>query len=388
MARFDVGSIFDMSSKFIPVNVPLTGAEELKAVKAVLESGMLTQKANRGPEALKFEESFADYIGVKHAIAVNSGSAALQACLMALNLKKEDEVIVPTFSFIAPASMVLEAGGKVRFADINPVTFTLDVESVKKEMSDKTRAIIPVHLYGHPVDLEPLMEMASKKDVTVIEDACQAHGAVYKGKKVGSVGHMGCFSFYPTKNITTGEGGMITTNNNELAENLRMIRNHGESEEYVSVRLGNNFRMSELAAAIGNVQLKKLDEFVKVRTQNAEHLTKIIDELEKKPFSAPVVEEYAVHAWYLYTIKFEDAEKRDPFIVYMQKNNVGTGVYYSTPLHLMPIFQERYKLEKGNFPIAELATEQVLSLPVNPSVSKPQLEFITETITNFCTENL
>ncbi|MHA1315608.1 MAG: DegT/DnrJ/EryC1/StrS family aminotransferase [Candidatus Helarchaeota archaeon] len=377
-----------MSSKFIPINLPIIGSDEVKAVKAVLESNTLTEKRNMGPETLKFEEAFANYIGVKHAIAVNSGSAALHACLLALDLKKDQEVIVPTFSFVASASMVIHAGARVKFADVNPMTFNLDVDNVKKVISDKTRAIMPVHLYGHPVNMDPILELAEKKDIAVIEDACQAHGAEYKGKKVGSLGNAGCFSFYPSKNMTTGEGGMITTNDGELADVIRQIRNHGESENYLTTRLGHNFRMSEIIAAIGTVQLKRLDDFIKVRTQNADYLTKIINEIEKRPYNPPIVEAHVKHSWYLYTVKFEEVEKRDPFIVYMQKNNIGTGVYYSTPLHLMPLYRELYDLGPGSFPVSEYATRQVLSIPINPSISKSQMEFIGETIKNFPIEKV
>ncbi len=373
--------------RFIPTNEPVFGGEEIKVAKEVLEGGMLTHKAGLGEWTKKFESLFAEYIGSKHAIAVNSGSAALHASLLALNLTGNDEIITTPFSFVASATMGLHAGAKVIFADITPETYNIDIEKVKLVWSKKTKVIIPVHLYGHPVDMDPLIEFAEEKDVKIIEDACQAHGAEYKERKVGSIGDIGCFSFYPSKNMTTiGEGGIITTSNDEIAERLHQIRNHGESKDYETVRLGHNFRMPEISSAIGTVQLKKLPDFIKTRTKNAEFFNKVLE--ENPLLKAPVVKEYCTqHAWYLYTITFKDPAKRDPFIVKMQSNNIGTGIYYSTPIHLMPLFKSEYGYKGGEYPQAEQACKEVLSIPINPTLKKDELELIKDKIIEFTAEN-
>ena len=373
--------------RFIPTNIPIFGGEEIKIAKEVLESGMLTHKSGQGEWTKKFETMFAEYIGAKHAIAVNSGSAALHAALLALNLTSNDEIITSPFSFVASASMGLHVGAKVIFADITPETYNIDIEKVKLVWSKKTKVIIPVHLYGHPVDMDPLMEFAEEKDVTIIEDACQAHGAEYKERKVGSIGDMGCFSFYPSKNMTTiGEGGMITTSNDELAEKLNQIRNHGESKDYETVRLGHNFRMPEISSAVGTIQLKKLPDFIKTRSKNAEFFNTILE--ENPLLKPPVVKEYCTqHAWYLYTITFKIPDKRDPFIVKMQSNNIGTGIYYATPIHLMPLYKAEYGYKGGEYPQAEQASKEVLSIPINPTLKKDELELIRDKINEFTVEN-
>jgi perosamine synthetase len=242
----------------IPVNIPLLGKEEKEAVMKVLDSGMLTQKAGRGPMVSEFEKKFANYVKVKDAIATNSGTAALHAALLALNLKPSDEVIVPSFTFVATASVVLHVGAKPVFVDIDPEIYAMDPHEVKKKITPNTKAIIPVHLFGHPADMDALKELTKARSIKVIEDACQAHGATYKGRQVGSIGDLACFSFYPSKNMTTGEGGMVTTNDDDIAEAIRTIINHGEKEAYQTVRLGHNFRMPEVSAAIGTVQIDKL----------------------------------------------------------------------------------------------------------------------------------
>lgn len=374
-------------ARFITCNIPLLNTEELKIVKKVLESGLLTQKSGLGEYTKKFESLFAEFVGTKHAIAVNSGSAALHAALLALDFPKDAEIITTPFSFVATASMGLHVGAKVIFADITPETYNIDVENIKSVYSKNTKVIIPVHLYGHPVDMDPLMEFAEEKELIVIEDACQAHGAEYKGRKIGGIGDIGCFSFHTSKNMTTiGEGGMITTNNNELAEKFNQIRNHGESADYEIVRLGHNFRMPEVSSAIGTIQIKKLPEFIKKRTKNAEFLNKVLE--DSNIIKAPTVMDYCTqHAWYLYTITFKDISKRDPFIIKLKSNNIRTNIYYSTPIHLMPFYKTEYGYKDSEYPQTEQACKEVLSIPINPTLKKEDLEIIKEKIIEFINEN-
>ncbi|MHA1376994.1 MAG: DegT/DnrJ/EryC1/StrS family aminotransferase [Candidatus Helarchaeota archaeon] len=368
--------------EFVPVNKPLLGKEEQRKIEEIIESGTLTHKEGKGKCVLEFENAFSKYIGTKYAVAVNSGTAALHAALMALDLKPHDEVIVPTFTFVATAEVVLHVGCKVIFTDINSRTYNIDLLNIKKAVTKKTKAIIIVHLYGHPVDTDPILDFAANKDIKVIEDAAQAHGAKYYNKKVGSLGDFGCFSFYPSKNMTTGEGGMITTNNSELAEKIKMIRNHGESEEYKTVILGHNFRMPEIAAVIGYEQLKKLENFIKKRTRNAEILNDALNNLDN--INPPIVENYAKHAWYLYTATLEDPAKRGEFMSKLRDENIGSGVYYFTPLHIMPLFQKLYGFKGGEFPISEKMSKSVISLPVHPGIEKEQMEYIAEKIKKIC----
>ena len=262
--------------------------EEQKEVLKVMESQMLTLL--HGEYVKKFEEDFARYIGVKHAIAVNTGTAALHIAIAALDIGPGDEVIVPPFTFIATASSILHNNAIPIFADIDNKSYTLDPSSVSEKITDKTKAIIPVHLAGIGADTKALSKIATEYGISIIEDAAQSIGTQCYGKKVGSIGDIGCFSFYPSKNITTGEGGMITTNNDYLAEQCRLIRHHGEPEWYVYNRLGYNYRMTEIQGAIGRVQLRRLNDFIKIRNQNAKYLSEGISELSS--ITPPYVPEY------------------------------------------------------------------------------------------------
>ncbi|MFX1563504.1 MAG: DegT/DnrJ/EryC1/StrS family aminotransferase [Promethearchaeota archaeon] len=361
-------------SQFIPSNRPILGAEEIDAVTQVLRTGMLTHKSGAGKFAVKFEKAFAKFIGAKHAIAVNSGTAALHAALLALNVKPGDEVIAPPFSFIATTNMILLCGAKVVFADIDPLTFNLDPEKVKSAITSKTKAIMPVHLYGHPTEMDPLLELAQKHDLGIIEDSCQAHGTRYRGRQVGTIGDVGCFSLYPSKVITTGEGGMLTTNNDELAVILRRIRTHGEVQPYEFVRLGHNYRMPEIEAAIGVEQLKRLPGFLKQRRKNAKYLSKQLSEVEG--IALPHEADWATHNWYLYTIRVQKPYKRDTVQKKLQEAKIGAAIYYEVPLHLTPIYRKLFNYKKGMMPVTEQATQEVLSLPVHPALTDSELAWI------------
>jgi len=365
----------------IPVNVPLVGTEEKEAVMKVLDSGMLTHKAGKGPMVSEFEKKFANYINVKNAIATNSGTAALHAALLAFNIKSGDEVIVPSFTFVATASVVLHVGAKPIFVDIDPEIYAMDPQELKKKITPKTKAIIPVHLFGHPADMDSINELASAKNIKVIEDACQAHGATYKGQQVGGIGDLGCFSFYPSKNMTTGEGGMLTTNDDGLAEILRTIINHGEKEAYQTVRLGHNFRMTEMAAAIGTVQIDKLPGFIEKRREHVAELSAIIGD---NPYlQLPIVKEWAEHCWYLFTVRIltkKASMTRDSFVKGLQDVGIGAAIYYEIPLHLLPYYKKIFKFHGGEFPKSEEAAKEVLALPVHPGLTRRDISFIGEQV--------
>lgn len=363
--------------EIIPINRPIIGETEIKLVTRVLKGGILTEKSGGGHYVTQFEQAFAKWVGAKYAVAVSSGTAALHATLMAMRLKAGDEVVVPSFSFVATVEAVILAGGKPVFADINPDTYCMDPESFEGQISGKTKAVIPVHLYGLTGDMTPLLKLASEHDFIVIEDAAQAIGAEYKGKKAGSLGDLACFSFYATKNLTTGEGGMITTNTEEYAEIVRAIRNHGEQEEYRPIMLGHNYRMPEVAAAIGLAQLSRLPRFLEVRRKNAEDLSDGLNGLEK--LKLPIEPEGHRHSWYVYTARLRGANAgiRNRLVEKLREKRIGATVYYPMPIHLMPYYRERYGYDRGMLPKTETAARQVFSLPLHPGVTRGDIDYMT-----------
>jgi len=362
----------------IKINEPSIGKEEIDAVVSVLKSGILTEKSGMGPKVLEFERAFAKFIGARHAVAMSSGTAALHAALLSRGAVPGDEVIVPSFTFSSTAEAVLLAGAKPVLADIDPETYTIRPESVESVITRKTKAIIAVHLYGLPADMRAITEMARDRGIGVIEDAAQAHGAMYDGRIVGTMGDMACFSFYAGKNMTTGEGGMVTTNDDELGEALRSIRSHGESRPYWPVRLGHNYRMTELAAAMGSVQLNKLPIFLERRRKNAELLTERLSTSGK--IILPTEVEGRRHAWYLYTVRLRGANagKRNKVVDRLLGKNVGAAVYYQTPLHLLPLYREYLGYKRGMFQESEKASRQVFQLPIHPNLSPEDIEMIAE----------
>jgi len=366
--------------KMIPINQPIIGEEEIELVKKVLKSGLLTEKSGCGYYVSQFEDAFAKYVGSKYAVAMSSGTAALHASLMAVGLRAGDEVVMPSFTFVAAAEAAIFAGGIPIFADIDPDTYCVNPESVEDQISSKTKAIIPVHLYGLSADMNPILKLAREHDFVVIEDAAQALGAEYKGKRAGSIGDIACFSFYATKNITTGEGGMVTTNNAEYAEILQEIRNHGEQKEYSSVRLGHNYRMPEVAAAIGLSQLSNLPRFLEARRKNAEILGERLSGLEK--LGLPVEPYDRKHSWYVYTVRLKKSNvgKRNKLVAKLRSKRIGVAVYYPVPIHMMPYYKERYAYSKKVLKETMTATRQVFSLPVHPKITEGDLDFIATTL--------
>jgi dTDP-4-amino-4,6-dideoxygalactose transaminase len=355
----------------INIAKPLIGEEEKKAVEEVLSSGMIAC----GPKVDQFEKKYAEYIGTKHAISTTSGTTALHLAMLSLGLGPGDEVIVPAFTFIASANVVLFCNAKPVFCDIDENTFNIDAEKIKRLISSKTKAIMPVHLYGQPADMNPIMELAEKHNLRVIGDACQAHGAKYDNKMIGTFPDMECFSFYPTKNMTTGEGGMITTNDDKLADLLLSIRNHGREKTkwgYEHGRIGYNYRTTDIAAAIGLEQLKKLEDFNKKRKENAKILNGKLKNI--KGIETPYKIKNAEHVYHQYTIK---CENRDKIIKKLKENEIGFGIYYPKPLHY---YQHLKKYGHKDLKNSEIISNIILSLPIHPAVSRQDLEKIVEII--------
>ncbi|MBS7643949.1 DegT/DnrJ/EryC1/StrS family aminotransferase [Candidatus Bathyarchaeota archaeon] len=363
----------------IPINKPLLGDEEAQAVIQVLKSGLLTVQGG-GPFISQFERKFAEFIGVKYAISVTNGTAALHSALLAAGVGPGDQVIVPSFSFIATAEAVALTGAKPVFADIDPNTYCLAPEDVEEKITPNTKAIIPVHLYGLMADMDAIMGIARDHDLTVIEDAAHAIGAEYKGRKAGSIGDIACFSFHATKNMTTGEGGMITTNNAEYADTLQLLRNHGGQEGYKCKIIGHNYRMPEIEAAIGCVQLTKLPKFLEARRKNAATLTSMLQEIHQ--LKLPVEPADYKHSWNIYTIRLRvsNAGSRNRFVTKLREKKIEARVYYSIPIHFMPVYKEKYCGEGERLPATETACRQVFSLPIHPAVSESDLEYIATTV--------
>jgi len=374
----------------IPIARPLLGTEEEDAVLRVLASGQLAQ----GKHVTAFERRFAKVCHVREAVAVSSGTAALHLALLAHDIGPGDEVITTAFSFAATANVILLVGATPVFVDIEPDTYNLDPVLVEAALSPRTKAIMPVHLYGHPCDMRRLEALAVANHLTIIEDACQAHAAKIDGKPVGSFG-TGCFSFYATKNISTGEGGMVTTNDPGVAERVRLLRSHGQSERYNHTILGYNLRMTEIQGALGLVQLDKLEQFTEQRIANATILTECLAGAVQTPVSRPGHR----HVYHQYTIRVLGGE-RDEWAMRLHARGIGTAIHYPTAIHQQPFYQEQ--VDKCLFvssrettctertkhvaclPVTETAAKQVLSLPVHPALSKEDLTTITREVLALC----
>ncbi len=361
----------------ISIAKPSFSDEEFKNIQCVLNSGVLAQ----GKIVEEFEKKFANYIGVKYAVSTNSGTSALHTALAVLGIKNYDEVITTDFSFIASATCIVMQSAKPVFCDIDPKTYNISPDLIKEKITNHTKAILPVHLYGQPCNMDEIMRIAKEFGLFVIEDACQAHGAEFKEMKVGSIGDIGVFSFYPTKNMTTGEGGMLTTNDETIAERARIFRNQGQIKPYLHDTLGFNYRMTNISAAIGLPQLEHLDEKNKIRRGNAKFLTA---ELEKiagiiPPFVAPSI----THSFHQYTIKIEEdfPLSRSELMDHLKKKEVGFGIHYPLPIHRQPLFEKMGYTDNGvNCPIAIDASQKVLSLPIHSGVSQLDLEYIVDAI--------
>lgn len=349
----------------IPAAKPLVGDEERAAVDRVMRSGMLAQ----GPEVAAFEEEFSALVAGRHSIAVNSGTSALHMAFIASGIRPGDEVIVPSFSFAATANSVALAGGVPVFVDVELDHFAMAPDAVEAAITPRTRAIMPVHLYGHPANLVALTAIAEKHDLLLFEDAAQAHAASVDGKPVGAWGVAASFSFYPTKNMTSGEGGMITTGSDEVARMSRLLRNQGMERRYENEIIGFNTRMTDIHAAIGRVQLTKLAGWTEQRQRNAQFLS---DNL--RGVVTPPVASNAVHVFHQYTVRIVDHD-RDKFAEQLTARGVGNGVYYPTPIHRLPSFGLTLDL-----PETEKATQQVLSLPVHPALTPDDLSTIVEVV--------
>lgn len=359
----------------IPIARPLIEEEEIKAVNEVLHSGSIAQ----GAKTAELEEKFAEYCGTKHALAVSSGTAAIHAALHAAGVGSGDEVITVPFSFIATINPILMVGATPVLVDIDEKTFCMDVRQLEAAITDKTKAIMPVHLYGQPADMDEINALAEKHGLVVIEDSCQAVSAEYKGKKTGSLGSLGCFSLYATKNVMSGEGGIITTDNDDYAASIRRFRQHGMSAPYMYDELGYNYRITDLQSAIAVEQVKKADRFADARKANAELLTNGLADIPGVVL--PEIGDDRTHVFHQYTVRITDdfALTRDEFADALRAKGVGAGVYYPRALHTYPHI-EKLGFSVGDFPVSERAASQVVSLPVHPAVTADDVAVIVKAV--------
>jgi perosamine synthetase len=361
----------------IPINKPQIDDDEREEILKVLDEGILTSASNLGGKRVQeFERLLANFLHVKHAVAVNSGTAALHGSILAAGIKEADEILVPSFTFVATANSVACTGAKPVFVDIEKDTYTMNPVDLEKKITKKTRAIIPVHLYGHPAKMDEILEVANKHSLMVIEDACQSLGSIYDGKQTGTLGQMGCFSMYGSKVLTSGEGGAISTNSDEIAEILRMIRNHGMVSGYDTRIIGFNMRLPEISAAIAKTQMKKIQSMLDKRAFNAKKLGELLnDKIDNKDIVLPQESERVKCNWYLYTVAFNN--NRDRVKKFLNDDGIGATIYYDPPVHKTPYYS---KLHNGELEITEWASRSVLSLPVHPSITENDINFMANKV--------
>jgi perosamine synthetase len=350
----------------IPVAAPLIGAEERQAVDRVMASGLLAQ----GREVAGFEEEFASLVDGRGCVAVNSGTSALHLGMLAAGVKPGDEVVVPSFTFAATANAVRLCGAVPVFVDIDPVTFCIDVDGVRAALTSRTVAVLVVHLFGHPAAMSALAALCEEKGLMLLEDAAQAHGASYAGRPAGAWGRIAAFSFYPTKNMTTGEGGMIVTDDPAVERMARLLRNQGMERRYYNEVIGFNTRMTDLAAAIGRVQLTRLAGWNDRRRRNAS-----VYDQQLRGVVVPVVGENASHVYHQYTVRSSD---RDGLEAHLSAAGVGCGVYYPVPVHQLPSFALEVDL-----PVTRVACDEVLSLPIGPHLDDEQVCAVVAAVNAF-----
>jgi dTDP-4-amino-4,6-dideoxygalactose transaminase len=341
-----------------------------RAVNGIFETGQFVL----GEEVAAFESEFAQYVGARHAVAVNTGTSALHLSLLAAGIGPGDEVITVPFTFVATVAAIGYTGARAVLVDIDPATFTMDVRQIEAAITPRTKAILPVHLYGQPADLDPIREIARAHGLLVIEDACQAHAAEYRGRRVGAIGDLGCFSFYPGKNLgACGEGGIAVTNNDAFAQTMRMLRDWGQAKKYHHTLRGFNYRMEGFQGAILRVKLRHLDRWTDRRRSRASLYNQL---LADSPVAIPQEASYAKHVYHVYAVR---TDSREGLQRCLQANGVQTGIHYPIPVHLQPAYAD-LGYRAGDFPQSERAARQVLSLPMFPELTNVQIEFVAAAV--------
>lgn len=356
----------------VPFAEPWISDEEAKAVYEAVVNKMLRY----GDHIKRFEEAMAKYVGVKYAIAVSSGTAALHVALLALGIGPGDEIIVPSFSCAPPVIATVLCGARPVFVDIEPETLNLDPHDIKRKITPRTKVVIPIHYAGHPAEMDDLLEIAEKYGLYVIEDAAEALGAIYKGKMAGSMGHVSILAFSPNKIITTGEGGMVLTNDPEIAERARIIMNYGQKERFNYIMLGHNYHLTEFQAAMGLIQMKKVEKAIERRRKLARLYNELLEDLSI--IETPIEKSYVRHVYMSYYIRVP-AQIRDSLIRFLDERGIGTRIYFP-PLHLQPAYKV---YASGRLPITEDVARRILNLPMSPCLSEEQIEYVVTVIKSF-----
>jgi perosamine synthetase len=365
----------------IPVCAPKIGDKEVKHVTRCIRSSWISSLSE---DVAEFEKKFARYCGCKYGIATNSGTTALHLALATLGLKKADEVIIPTFTMIATANAVAYLGAKPVLVDVELKTWNMDVSKIEENITKHTKAIMPVHTYGHPVDMDPILEIAERYNLYVVEDAAEAHGAEYKDRRTGSMGDLSCFSFYANKIITTGEGGMIVTNNDELAEKAQWLRSHAfgrHGKHFYHEAMGFGYRMSALQAAFGLAQLERIDEFVSTRRNNAKLYNSLLSELDGK-ITLPPEAPWAKNVYWMYSILIQDdfGMTRDKLMKRLEFEGIETRTFFY-PIHNQPIYAEQH--QSKSFPVADELSRRGINLPSGNNLTAEEVTYVCECIKKY-----
>lgn len=371
-----------MLSKLTKVSFRITLGKPVfdEEMKQAAVSALANDRHAMGENVYKFEEEFSRYLGVKYAVSTCSGTAALHVALVALGLNDGDEVVTTPLSFIASANCIIQAGGTPKFVDISLEDYNIDSMKVMGSVSYRTKVLLPVHLFGYPADLDGLKEISDSNGLFIVEDACQAHGAVYKGIKVGGLGDVGCFSFYPSKNFTVlGDGGMAVTNNEYLAQTMAKLRNCGRTSQYEHDVLGFTYRLNSVNAAIGRVQLRRLDEWNRLRVEDADRYRELLQDLNEVKLPPrgsskiqPVYHQFVILA-----------ERRDELKKWLEEQSIQCGIHYPIPIHMQPVYRRLYGYQGGEFPLSEEFSKNCLSIPIHPSLSHDDIQYVCEQIKGF-----
>jgi dTDP-4-amino-4,6-dideoxygalactose transaminase len=382
MVKIDSGSKLNKYGNNMSEPIPYFDLPaQIRAVRKDLDAAIARTLDNcsfcLGPDVVQFEKDFAKYVGADHCVAFNSGTSALHVAMIMLGIGPGDEVVTTPFTFVATSWAISYVGAKPVFVDIDDTTFNMDSKLVERAITGKTKALLPVHLYGQPFDIDPLLEIATRKKIPLVEDAAQAHGATYKGKMIGTFGEMSCFSFYPGKNLgACGEGGALVTNNAQLAARARSLREHGSSVRYYHDEIGYNYRMEGIQGAVLGVKLKHLAKW----TERRRAIAKIYNELlADTPLQLPKESAHVSSAWHLYVVRHA---RRDELKKHLEANGVGCALHYPLPLHLQKCYASLgYKA--GDFPVAEKAARECLSLPIYAELTDRQIQRVTDVVKSF-----
>jgi len=373
-----------VSKKMIPVCAPVVGEREVEYATRCIRSSWISSV---GPFVTKFENKFARFCDSKYGVTANSGTTALHLALAALNAGPNDEVIMPTFTMIASVNAVEYTGARAVFVDANPETWTMDVSNLESKVTDRTKIILPVHIYGHPTDMDPLLEVSRRKNLKVVEDAAEAHGAKYKGKITGSMSDVGSFSFYSNKIITTGEGGMNVTNDYDLAERMRWLRAHAfgrGGKHFWHEELGFGYRLSALQASVGLAQMERIREFIRLRIAHAKLYNELLSQLSQEHITLPPQKPWAKNVYWMYSILINDDTKRAKLMDWLTKKGIETRTFFF-PVHEQPYYRSRYVGQ--SFPVADRLSKQGMNLPSGSGLTEQEITYVSEKIVEFFRTN-